>query len=136
MQFGGHIELHENPWQAVAHEVREESGYELKQLRLLQPPSRMEALSGAILHPSPACYCTHQFGDKDHFHTDAAYAFVTDEPPKHAVSDGESTDLRLLTRDQLAALDESEIIEDIREIGLFVMDTCVPDWEKVTPPSP
>ena len=25
MQFGGHIELHENPWQAISHELLEES---------------------------------------------------------------------------------------------------------------
>lgn len=29
LQFGGHVEPHENPWQAVQREIREESGYEL-----------------------------------------------------------------------------------------------------------
>lgn len=27
MQIGGHIELDETPWQTVAHELEEESGY-------------------------------------------------------------------------------------------------------------
>ena len=26
LQFGGHVELNETPWQAVVHELREESG--------------------------------------------------------------------------------------------------------------
>ncbi|MGH7926471.1 MAG: NUDIX domain-containing protein [Candidatus Binatia bacterium] len=99
LQFGGHIELHENPWQAVAHEIFEESGYALKQLRLLQPPDRIKVLSGAVLHPSPVCYSTHPFNDDlEHFHTDATFAFVTNEPPQYAISDGESADVRLLTR--------------------------------------
>ncbi len=32
MQVGGHIELDETPWQAVEHELREESGYTLAEL--------------------------------------------------------------------------------------------------------
>ena len=36
LQPGGHIEHTENPWQALAHELREETGYELSQLRVLQ----------------------------------------------------------------------------------------------------
>jgi 8-oxo-dGTP diphosphatase len=35
MQPGGHVERAEDPWAAVAHELREESGYDLDQLLLL-----------------------------------------------------------------------------------------------------
>ena len=31
LQFGGHVELHENPLEAIAHELREESGYDFRQ---------------------------------------------------------------------------------------------------------
>ena len=42
LQFGGHIEPHETPWEAITHELLEESGYELGQLELLQPTSRIK----------------------------------------------------------------------------------------------
>lgn len=41
MQFGGHIELDETPWQAVRHELMEESGYDLSDLQILQPMQRL-----------------------------------------------------------------------------------------------
>src|SRR3954465_16018556 len=54
MQFGGHIELNENPWQAITHELREEAGYELDELFILQPHQRLMHLSrGAIAHLQP-----------------------------------------------------------------------------------
>jgi 8-oxo-dGTP pyrophosphatase MutT (NUDIX family) len=43
MQFGGHVELNETPWQTVIHELREESGYDIDQLQILQPKQRLKA---------------------------------------------------------------------------------------------
>jgi 8-oxo-dGTP pyrophosphatase MutT (NUDIX family) len=132
LQFGGHVELHETPWQAVVHELREESGYDIDQLRILQPSARVKSLSDAIIHPQPASHSTHPFGSGiDHFHTDIAYAVVADQPPRHAPEDGESTTLKLLTRKELAATDESETPDNVKQIGLFIFDHCLPDWEAV-----
>src|SRR5690349_3881626 len=80
LQFGGHVELDENLWDAVRHELLEESGYELKQLKLLQPKERMKSLRGAILHPQPFHLNTHVFNET-HNHTVLEYAFVTDQEP-------------------------------------------------------
>ncbi len=132
LQFGGHVELHETPWQAVAHELREESGYDIDQLRILQPEQRVKQLSDAVIHPQPAAHSTHPFGGgTDHFHTDIGYAVVATEPPRHLPEDGESTTIKLLTRSELAAMPESDLPDNVKQIGLFIFDYCLKHWESV-----
>ena len=131
LQFGGHVELDENPLQAIAHELLEESGYTLDQLLLLQPKQRIMHLTGSTLHPTPACFSTHNFPGLDHYHTDTSFAFVAQEPPKHAVGTGESKDIMTYTASQLETLSEKEIILNVKEIALFVLRQCFVDWERV-----
>jgi 8-oxo-dGTP pyrophosphatase MutT (NUDIX family) len=132
LQPGGHVELHENQWQAICHEIEEETGYALSQLELLQPRDRMHVLTNARLQPVAVCQNTHDFGgDKSHRHTDTAYAFVTTQNPANPPAEGESTDLRWLTLEELDGLTETEIFENVREIGRFVLTTCVQNWEQV-----
>jgi len=129
LQFGGHVELDETPWQTVIHELREESGYEMDQLKLLQPLSRLTKLSGSTLHPLPLVYATYKYGDLDHFHTDTSYGFVTHEPPRHVVDEAESQDIRLFTRNEL--LNTDEVPDEVREIALYILDTCLKKWERL-----
>jgi len=131
LQFGGHVELHENTWQALVHEVEEESGYTIDQLELLQPSLRLETATDAIIHPTPLSIQTHQFSDHDHYHTDIAYAFVTDQPPARAVGEGESTVIEAFSADELAAIPAGEIIENVRESALFVLEEILPNWQRV-----
>ena len=131
LQFGGHVEHTEQPWAAIAHELAEESGYEFRQLQVLQPPDFIKPLSDATLHPADVCTNTHRFSDIGHFHTDIAYAFVTDELPKHKPADGESSDLKAITRSELLALPADSIPESIREIALYVFDHTLPNWKPV-----
>lgn len=132
LQPGGHVELRENPWQAIRHEIEEETGYELSQLVLLQPRDRLGRLTGARLHPVAVCQNTHDFaGNSEHRHTDTAYAFLAQGAPRGLPADGESSDLRWLSANELEELGENEIFEDVREIGQFVLLTCLRDWEKV-----
>lgn len=131
MQFGGHVELHENPWQALIHETQEESGYELKQLKLLQPKERIKKLTGSIAHPVPMCINTHPFKDDTHFHIDIEYAFVTDQEPLHEVGDDESHEFAFFTRSEIVQLGDDKIFENTREIVLFFFDVCLPKWERV-----
>ncbi|PLS80949.1 NTP pyrophosphohydrolase, partial [Candidatus Saccharibacteria bacterium] len=131
-QFGGHVELHETPWQAIAHEIEEESGYRLDQLRLLQPADRLMELSSSVLHPQPVCQMTHQFSDHDHFHTDTVYAFITDQTPAHEVGEGESGLMRLVTRAELSQLNEDTILPDIKDIGLYILDSYLQGSEEVS----
>lgn len=105
MQVGGHVELHENPWQALAHELEEESGYSIAELSIIQPTQKQITLTDAILHPTPMLMNTHSVDivEQGHFHSDLAYGFVVDHPPKKLPGEGESMDLRWLTLDELQA---------------------------------
>ncbi len=131
IQFGGHVELHETPWQAVTHELREESGYEMRQLKLLQPKDRIKTSSSVVFHPYPLSHQTHKFGDLDHYHTDICYGFVASEPPHNPPADGESNDIRLLTRKELLGLTADQIPENVKANFLFVLDHCLHNWERV-----
>lgn len=132
LQFGGHVELKENPWQAITHELLEESGYEISQLEVLQPTERIKKLHDEVLHPVPVCYNTHAFdAERNHYHTDVVLALVTGQPPKNNIDEGESEEFVHFTRQEFAALSRDEIYENIQAIGLFVLDTCVPKWDRV-----
>jgi ADP-ribose pyrophosphatase YjhB (NUDIX family) len=132
LQLGGHIELNETPWQAIAHELREESGYEMNQLKILQPVDRPRQLSDAVIHPQPVSHSTHSFGSTtDHFHTDVAYAFVANEPPRYAPESGESTNISLFTRNELKRLPNDAIIGNVRELALYIFDTCLEKWRPI-----
>jgi len=135
LQVGGHVELHETPWATITHEVREESGYELSQLKLLQPPHAHFTYSDLemIAHPIPFGFGTHRFGTADHFHTDTAFAFTTDQEPKHPPAAGESQDFKLVTRQELVDLPEGSIPANVRAAGLYVFDHLYDTWEAVDP---
>ena len=135
MQFGGHVELHENPWQALVHELLEETGYDIGQLKLLQPRDRIKKLTGSEVHPQPMCLTTHQFKDDTHYHTDIQYAFVTDQKPAHEVGEDETDEFYYLSRDEIENLDNDKISESTREIVLHCFDVCLSGWERTSPPS-
>lgn len=59
LQPGGHVELREDPWQAITHELKEESGYALEELEILSPKA-----PNAKLHPVPVVVNTHNFDDE------------------------------------------------------------------------
>ena len=130
LQFGGHVELDETPWDAVAHEIEEESGYKISQLTLLQPQLRIRSLESAVLHPSPLVLNTHSFS-AEHYHTDISWAFVTEQDPAVQVQDGESANIKLFTEQELRTLPADKIFENVREIGLFVFKSCLNEWERV-----
>ncbi len=130
MQVGGHIELDETPWQAMAHELVEESGYELSQLSILQPQQSLRSLNTAVLHPIPFSMNTHVI-NQDHKHIDHAYAFVANEGPTRLPKDGESADLRWLTCAELVGLDAAQTIENVRQSYLFILNQILDNWESV-----
>lgn len=134
LHFGGHVELDENPWQAIIREIKEESGYDINQLRLLQPKKRVKKVSSGRLIPYPiAVISVGYYGDKDknHFHDDLCFAFVTNQEPASASSDSESDDIRLFSRQQLLALNDDQIVPALRELGVFVFDECLKNWEQI-----
>ncbi len=105
LQVGGHIEVTETPWDAIRHEIIEETGYDLDQLKILQPPVRIKSLEGAVLHPQPVVQNTHNFDPEgQHKHTDISYAFATDSSPINQPASGESTIFRWVDLDDLRTL--------------------------------
>lgn len=130
LPIGGHIELNETPWQAMAHELLEESGYKLNSLKILQPKQRIESLHNAIIHPYPVVMNTHNI-TADHSHSDTTYAFVADGEPQVKIGDDESSDLRWLTRPELNQLNESDIFLDAKEVYNFILDVCIKDWDQI-----
>lgn len=126
LQVGGHVELHETPWGALAHELEEESGYTLDELLVLQPTEKPLSFADAVVHPTPILVNTHPFGvGEQHNHTDLTYAFVARELPRQQPKEGESTDLRWLTLDELRAVPKDEILEHIVPIYTSVLQTHV-----------
>ena len=123
--------MHEDPWEAVKHEVKEESGYDLRQLKLLQPNINQPKMTNAKCHPWPANISTFRFGNLDHYHTDIAYAFTTAEDPAHEPDEGESQEFRTFTASQLKALGEDEIPDDVREIALIILKDYSINWKQV-----
>lgn len=113
MQIGGHIELDETPWQAMAHEVEEESGFALAQLKVLQHTADIPETGPHVVHPTPFALNTHNVGNA-HFHSDLLYGFVASGRPALQPADGESADLRWVTLDELRGLSESgEALRDV-----------------------
>lgn len=135
LQFGGHIELAETPWQALVHEVQEESGYNLPQLKILQPKNRLKWLSNDVLHPQFVAESTHVFPAAEvlHYHTDRAYAFVTSQLPQNSVADGESQNIKAMTVAEINALDPSDIPSSTREIAVYILETVLSEYEEVDP---
>lgn len=130
LQFGGHIELDETPWQTLAHELREESGYAIEQLTLLQPKERVQNMAGVAMHPIPFSYNTHKFNGT-HFHTDVAFGFITNKAPRNQPDANESTNMILLTRKELAELPANKVYDNVRQCGLFLFDTFLISADRV-----
>lgn len=131
-QFGGHVELDETPWQAAVHELKEESGYDMSALRLLQPTHRLKHIENAVVHPQPVVHATMGYPSYgEHFHTDTVYAFLTDKDPASPPEEGESSDLRLFSRDEIALGKEIDTIT--RDIALHIFDEILPYWQTVSP---
>ncbi len=132
MPVGGHIELNETPWAAMVHEIKEEAGYDISQLSILQPAKRIlpAEVSDVALHPQPLLMNTHAI-TPEHFHSDTGYLLEAHGEPRHELADGESSDIRWLTRDELAELGEDDIWHNIRVAGLAIFDRFLEDWQPV-----
>jgi len=131
LQFGGHIELEENLWEALEHEIIDESGYELSQLKILQPKDTIKELTEVTLHPTPLNIISHAFSNT-HNHTDIEYAFTTFSEPNRKVKSGESNSIRAFSKKELELLSAKDIPENVREIGIFILDVCIKKWDEIS----
>lgn len=127
LQFGGHVELHETPWEAICHEIPEETGYEMSQLKIMQPHDRITKMGTTTIHPIPVVHFTHPFPDIKHSHTDKGFLFVTDQPPKNKIGKGESQEMGLFTLAEIAK--HPNLITGVEDIMQFIVDVALPNWE-------
>ena len=119
MQIGGHIELTETPWQTVGHEVPEETGFTLDELKVAQHSDENIEGDANIYHPTPFTLNTHNVGN-GHYHTALCYGFTAEGPAKHAVAAGESDDQRWLTLAELRALVQTgDALADVYNVYEF-----------------
>lgn len=122
MQIGGHIELNETPWQAMAHELEEESGYELSELSVVQPFADRVQDIGNISHPVPFSMNTHNV-ENEHYHSNMCYGFVAQDKPKKTTAEEESDDIRWLSMEDLRSLSENgEALQDVYYIYKYLID--------------
>ena len=133
LQPGGHVELHESPWQAIAHELVEETGYSLHELQVLQPAHSLATLPGITMHPVPSSLNTHAIEGSEplHHHTDLAYTFLAAHPPAHTPHTNESQDLRWLTLQDLELLTPSEMYPDTIHLCRHSLTAVLGDWTPV-----
>lgn len=116
MQTGGHIELDQTPWQALAQELEEEVGYRLDEVQILQPTQEIVKLGGTVVHPVPFHVNTHNVGD-EHYHSDMCYGFIVANRPHRPTKEGESDDLRWTTIEELRSLaQKGEALQDVFDI--------------------
>ena len=131
LQFGGHVELDETPWQTVVHELCEESGYDISQLKVLQPKNSLKKLTGSKVHPVPVVIDTHRFlQNSDHYHTDIKFVLITNEEPAHKPEIGESSAIEILSLKEVIAL-KNETLADIIEISKYIFKEVLVSWEMV-----
>lgn len=122
MQVGGHMELNETPWQALAHELEEESGYTLDELQLVQPSKNAVQTKGNITHPVPFSMNTHNVGNQ-HYHSDLCYGFVAENLPENETADGESDNMQWLTLSELhGSVKRGETLADVEATYTFLLD--------------
>ena len=114
----------------MAHELVEESGYSLDELDVLQPTTRVESLRQVVLHPQPFVVQTHDITPV-HAHSDMGYIFVAQTHPRGQVADGESSDIRWLTRDGVERLRDDEVFDNTRQLCLEIFDKFLTDWSPV-----
>ena len=132
MQAGGHVELEENLWQAISHELLEETGYDLSQLQILQPKQfRIKHLSNSVVHPVPIVQNTHLYmpGVSTHKHIDTVYGFITDQAPAKKPNEDESQNIIWVTLAELKAFDPLKITANAKEIGEAMLNIFIKEWE-------
>lgn len=131
MQIGGHIELNESPWQAISHELKEESGYSLDELKLVQPEYMPVTFEDAAVSPVPTFVSAFQ-PVVGHYHADFCYAFMAYSLPENPPHEAESQELRWMTFGELRqALDSNQILTDVVEIYESLRDIVEKPYMKL-----
>jgi 8-oxo-dGTP pyrophosphatase MutT (NUDIX family) len=118
----GHIELHQNPIEALYMEIREEAGIQREDLELIETHAesksfRRETSIGKASQyiPIPFDIDEHQYGDLPHNHVDFGY-ILTSTTDVVIPEQGESQEYKWFSADELA---------DFTETNSTIIDRCL-----------
>jgi 8-oxo-dGTP pyrophosphatase MutT (NUDIX family) len=109
LQPGGHVELDENPWQALEHELHEETGLYLKNCTILMQPEQPTARGNTVL-PLPFHFNQHNFNDT-HKHIDLCYLLRADTDKLTTNPDG-ADEIAWLSRQEIHKLHAEQVLFD------------------------
>ena len=109
LQPGGHIELDENPWEALKHELLEETGLALNKCELLLQTSQPNARGSEVL-PLPFHINQHPFNEK-HQHIDLCYLLRANTQTLTEKPDGADA-IKWLSRTEIKKLNTDQELFD------------------------
>ncbi|OJX81682.1 NUDIX domain-containing protein [Leifsonia sp. 71-9] len=124
---GGHVERDEAPVTALVRELREETGYGLDQLTLLQPPARLSTIQSNAVQPMPFSLAEHRVGTDDHFHLDLTYALLADGDAAYPVDPSESQEIVWVPLGDVAGLADLDVVQ----LAQHACDVCLATWDRV-----
>ncbi len=110
LQFGGHVELDEDPAQALTHELLEEAGFSPKDYEIMQTLDQPHPRGSKTLN-LPFHYEVHSFTDTEHNHIDMQY-LVRAKTDRFKPQDGESKTIAWFTLDEIKKIHKSGEMKD------------------------
>ncbi len=117
LQPGGHVELNENPLQALHHELEEETGLRPNEYVILEPADSPEVSGENTKLPLPFYFNEHPMGNKpEHKHIDICYLAKAKTDRLTENPDGAS-DIGWFSREEIISMFETgEVYTDTKEI--------------------
>lgn len=110
LQPGGHIELNEDPQEALVHELLEEVGFKEGDYEILQTNDQPQPRHSKTL-PLPFHLNVHHFADTNHRHIDFGY-LIKSKTDKFKPQTGESKQIEWLSQDEILILHKKGKIYD------------------------
>lgn len=120
LQPGGHVELHEDPLQALHHELQEETGLTPAHYTIIEPAEQPHPTGSNTVLPLPFYFNVHQFAPvPGHKHIDICYLVKAHTTTLTSTPDGAHAIAWLSLQD----------IKEKQAQGLLVTDTLqICEW--------
>lgn len=121
-QLGGHIELDEQPIEALQRELSEEAGLQPKDYEILETSNGPQP-SNAVAIPAPFSVIIYKYGDTPHKHIDMPY-IIKSRTDKLKPVEGESAQIDWFTLEQMTDMHEQGILDSaVLDICTWIFET-------------